>query len=104
MNAKSKLIVGIAASAAILGAAGFTIAADDDRPLEGRTYGRATTAALDHVGGGKVIETESGDGDAAYGVEIRRRDGSVVEVELDDGFDVIATEADDDAGEGEDDD
>ncbi len=98
MSSRTKLVVGALAAVALIGVtAGFTIAAsDDDKPLTGRAYDRATEAAVDHVGGGTVIETEAGDGGAAYGVEIRRDDGSVVEVELDENFDVIGTEEDDD--------
>jgi uncharacterized membrane protein YkoI len=73
-------------------------AGDDDRPLTGSDLKRATRAALEHTGGGTVIETEVGDDGAAYGVEIRLPDGSVVEVALDGRFEVIAEEADDDGG------
>ena len=38
-----------------------------------------------------MIESEAGDDGAAYGVEIRLDDGSVVEVALDANFHVIAT-------------
>jgi hypothetical protein len=44
-----------------------------------------------------VIETEVGDDGAAYGVEVRLDDGSVVEVNLDESFSVISEEQDDDA-------
>jgi len=79
--------------------AGIAIAAaggDDDKPLTGSTLNRATAAALEHTGGGTVTETEVGDGAAAYSVEIRLDDGSQVEVDLDESFDVIGREADDD--------
>jgi len=69
---------------------------DSDQPLTGTDRERAEAAALDSVGGGTVIETEIGDDGAAYGVEIRRDDGSQVEVNLDESFTVIGTEADDD--------
>lgn len=97
MDKRRKLVIGVAAAVLVIGVtAGFTIAAsDDDEPLTGKTYDRATEAALEHVGGGEVIETEAGDGGAAYGVEIRRDDGSVVEVELDENFEVLGTENDD---------
>jgi hypothetical protein len=98
----------VAAVVLALGAVGAGIAiaggaGDDDKPLTGSTLERATDAALEHTGGGTVIETEVGDDDAAYGVEVRRDDGSVVEVELDENFEVVGEEADDDeAGEEED--
>jgi uncharacterized membrane protein YkoI len=86
--------------------AGIAIAAgggDDDQPLTGSTRDRAVDAALRQTGGGTVLETEAGDDGAAYGVEIRLEDGRQVEVELDENFDVIGQEADDDtAGEKED--
>ena len=84
--------------------AGIAIAAGvggDEAPLTGSALDRATAAALAHTGGGTVVETEVGDDGAAYGVEIRRGDGSVVEVNLDAGFNVIGQAADDD-GSGDD--
>jgi hypothetical protein len=68
----------------------------DDQPLTGSTLDKARAAALEHTGGGTVIETEGGDDGAAYGVEIRLGDGSQVEVNLDENFHVIGQEADDD--------
>ena len=106
MTGRKKLIAGaIAAVVVIATGTGVVLASagDDDQPLTGTELERATEAALDHVGGGEVIETEVGDDGAAYGVEVRKDDGSVVEVNLDSDFDVIGTEADDDsAGEEED--
>jgi hypothetical protein len=49
-----------------------------------------------------VLETEVGDDGAAYGVEIRLDDGSVVEVALDANFEVIGDAADDDDASGSD--
>ncbi len=48
------------------------------------------------MGGGTVVETEAGDDGAAYGVEIRLADGSMVEVQLDESFAVTGSEGDDD--------
>jgi hypothetical protein len=80
--------------------AGIAVAAGagggDEAPLTGSALDQATTAALEHTGGGTVIETEAGDDGAAYGVEIRLDDGSVVEVSLDENFQVIGDETDDD--------
>jgi uncharacterized membrane protein YkoI len=73
-------------------ATGIAIAAaggDDDKPLTGSTLRQATAAALAHTGGGTVTETEVGDDGAAYSVEIRLDDGSEVEVNLDENYDVI---------------
>jgi uncharacterized membrane protein YkoI len=79
--------------------AGIAIAAgggDDDQPLTGSTRDRVVDAALAHTGGGTVQETEAGDDGAAYGVEIRLDDGRQVEVNLDEDFNVIGQEDDDD--------
>ncbi len=101
-------IAGATAAAAVIAAGtGIGIAAtsgDDDTPLTGNALDQATAAALDHVGGGTVTETEVGDDGAAYGVEIRLDDGRQVEVNLDENFQVIGDEPDDDGPGGEDDD
>lgn len=96
---KRSWVVGGALAVALLGggtAVAVATAGDDDRPLSGSDLKRATAAALEHTGGGAVMETEVGDGGAAYGVEIRLDDGSVVEVSLDRNFRVIGEEVDDD--------
>jgi hypothetical protein len=114
MSKRMKLLV-IAVSAgallAIGGGVGIAARGDDDRPLKGTNYDRATSAALDYVGGGTVTGTEVGDaregkseaGDdaEAYEVDVRRDDGRQVEVELDSSFTVTGSEADD-VGEGSD--
>lgn len=91
------IVAVIALSGAVgAGAAAAAGAFGDDQPLEGQTLERATAAALEHVGGGTVVETELGDGGAAYEVEIRKDNGTQVEVELDENFDVIGSAKDDD--------
>lgn len=75
----------------------------DEQPLSGPAREQATAAALAHTGGGTVTETETGDDGAAYGVEVRLPDGSHVEVSLDERFQVIGQEADDDGAGDEDD-
>jgi len=70
--------------------------ADSDQPLTGTDLEQAKAAALEYTGGGTVTEAEAGDDGAAFGVEIRKDDGSQVEVRLDDTFTVIGTEGDDD--------
>jgi hypothetical protein len=96
---RTRWIVGGALVAALIGggtAVAVGTVGDDDQPLTGTTLERATAAALDHTGGGTVIETEVGDDGAAYGIEIRLDDGSVVEVSLDENFRVVGGEKDDD--------
>lgn len=96
---RTRWIVGGALVAALIGggtAVAVGTVGDDDQPLTGSALERATAAALAHTGGGTVIESEVGDDGAAYGIEIRVDDGSVVEVSLDENFQVIGEETDDD--------
>jgi hypothetical protein len=101
---RTRWLIGGAVAAALVGG-GTAVAvgtAGDDQPLTGSDLERATAAALAHTGGGAVIETEVGDDGAAYGVEIRLDDGSVVEVSLDESFQVVGEETDDDGPSDED--
>jgi hypothetical protein len=84
-------VVGVSAGIAAPGFDG-----DDDTPLSGSTLEQARDAALEHTGGGTVVDSEVGDDGAAYGIEIRKADGSQVEVNLDRDFNVIGQENDDD--------
>ena len=100
-------VVTTAATALVVAGAAATVSVatgSDDRSLEGADLERATAAALTHTGGGEVVESEVGDGGAAYEVEVRLDDGRVVGVQLDERFDVTGSEADDDSGEGPSDD
>ena len=98
MSKRRKVIAGVMA-VLVVGAIGTGVAVatgGDEEALTGRAYDRATAVALDHVGEGTVTETETGEGSAAYEVEIRRPDGTQVEVQLDRNFKVVGTENDDD--------
>ena len=107
MDKRTKLGIGGAAAVVAIGAGSFLgIAAatgGDDQPLQGDAKDRAVAAALASTGGGTVTETETGDDGAAYDVEVRKADGSQVEVQLDADFHVMGSAADDDSG-GKDDD
>jgi hypothetical protein len=95
------LVLGaVAVLALTVGVATPAVDNDDDTPLSGTTLERASQAALDHTGGGTVVDSETGDDGAAYGVEVRLADGSQVEVSLDADFKVVGREADDDSGDG----
>lgn len=100
MTRRVKRTIGVAAAAAVVGVGAFIgVAAatggGDDQPLTGTTRDRAVAAALAHTGGGAVLEAAAGDDGAAYEVEVRRPDGSVVEVHLDRALKVSGTERDD---------
>jgi uncharacterized membrane protein YkoI len=87
--------------AALAGAAG----GDDDgsdRAISGQALDRAGAAALAETGGGEVTETEVGDEEGAYEVEVTRDDGSQVDVHLDSDFNVLSQVGDNDSGGEED--
>jgi hypothetical protein len=97
VNRRNRWITGAAIAVALVaGGTAFAVASsDDDRPLKGSVLEQASAAALERTGGGTVVEAETGDDGAAYGVEVRLDDGSVVEVRLDASFHVIGQDADD---------
>ena len=77
---------------------------DDDateKPIEGSALEQASDAALAHTGEGSVTETEVGDEESYYEVEVTLDDGSQVDVQLDRDFAVVGDEADseDEAGD-----
>jgi len=104
------VLIGIAV-VAVLAIGGAAIAGagdggDDggevDRAISGSALDKASAAALEHTGGGRVTDTEVGDEDSHYEVEVTLDDGSQVDVQLDEQFNVVGDEADDD-GAGDDD-
>ena len=100
MERRTRWIAGGALALTVVGSgAGVAIAngvGDTDEPLTGSVLERASAAALEHTGGGRVIDSEAGDDGAAYGVEVRLPDGRVVEVTLDERFNVLGQQADED--------
>jgi uncharacterized membrane protein YkoI len=84
---------------AIAGAAGGDDDDGGEPAIRGTAQHRASAAAIDHTGGGRVTETETGDEERWYEVEITRDDGSQVDVQLDRDFQVVGSEGDDDRGE-----
>jgi hypothetical protein len=96
MKRRTTIIVSSAiAAAAIAGATGFSALGDDnERPITGDELERASAAALAHTGGGHVSDTEVGDEDSWYEVEVTLPDGSQTDVQLDAEFNVVSSEAD----------
>ena len=103
MNPKlnRKRIAMIIAGAAVVtagtvGAAGALAGDDDaqDRPIPASELGQAEKAALEETGGGKVTETEVDDEESTYEVEVTLEDGTQVDVQLDEDFQVVGTEGD----------
>ncbi len=91
------LIVPGAILAIAAGGAGIAAATgeDDEETVSGAAAQRATEAALEITNGGtaNAVERDSEDG-ATWEVEIRRTDGSTVDVRLDDRFNLVVAEPD----------
>lgn len=98
MKKRVRLVTGAVAAVAVVGiGAGVAVAGDrGDKPLRGSDRVKATAAALDHTGEGRVTDTETGDDGAAFGVEILLDNGSQVEVQIDQNFNVTGSEPDED--------
>ena len=92
---RKRIVIPTLAAVAVLGAGGvaWSSAASDD--LQGDERDRATSAALEAVGEGEVTDTESGDEEGAYEVEVTRPDGTQVDVHLDEDFTVLSRDEDD---------
>jgi uncharacterized membrane protein YkoI len=108
---KTTLITLAAAAAIVAGGTGAGIAAanggdDNETPITGDALDKASAAALEETGEGRVTETEVGDEESYYEVEVTLDDGSQVDVQLDRGFNVVGSSADheDQDGSGNDDD
>jgi uncharacterized membrane protein YkoI len=88
------LLTGVAAVVLAGGGVTYVAATDggDDR-LSSTDLDAATAAALSAAGGGTITDSER-DGDR-YEIEVRRDDGSGIDIELGRDFAVIATEPDD---------
>lgn len=106
MTINRKSVV-IAAVAGALAAGGVGVATaigggESDQQVTGPDADKARSAALDAVGGGTVteIERQDGDGAGAFEVEVRREDGSQVEVYVDGNYQAVGSAADDASGSG----
>jgi uncharacterized membrane protein YkoI len=94
----------LAAAAAIgTGVAMASGGDDNEAPITGADLDRASAAALEHTGGGRVTETEVGDEESYYEVEVTLDDGSQVDVQLDEAFQVVSSSADEEEQGSEDD-
>jgi hypothetical protein len=97
------LVAGIAAGTGIAVAGGEDEGEGPDVPITGDALARAEAAALAETGGGEVTETEVGDEESYYEVEVTLEDGSQVDVQLDEDFAVVGSETDGpEAGDDED--
>jgi len=105
MQRRTKWIASGALAVGLIGAGtGIAVAAanrdDSEAPISGSALDEASAAALAETGSGRVTETEVGDEESYYEVEVTLDDGSQVDVQLDEEFQVVGSESD---GRGEDD-
>ncbi|GAB7039326.1 MULTISPECIES: PepSY domain-containing protein [Catenuloplanes] len=88
-----RVIVSTVAVVAALGIGGGVWATAAGADVGSGERDRAGTAAVQAVGGGTVVDVEAGDDDGeAYEVEIRKDDGTEVDVTLDENFAVVTQE------------
>lgn len=100
------IVAGAAVAVAALGGAtaahGASIADGDNEtetPITGPGLNRASEAALAYTRGGEVTDTEVGDEESYYEVEVRLPDGRQVDVQLDEQFQVVGTDSDGPSGD-----
>ena len=105
ITVRTLVITAAVAMLLALGGAGIAYAngGDSEKQLTGPEAEKAKSAAIAAVGGGTVTEVERDDGDDGYGtsggvyeVEVKREDGSQLEVHLDGDYNVVGQEADED--------
>ena len=91
-----RVILPTIAAVAALGIGGVVWASTATADLDGGERNRVSTAATEAVGGGKVVDAESSDDPGeAYEVEVRKADGTEVDVTLDEDLNVLRQDTDD---------
>jgi uncharacterized membrane protein YkoI len=102
MKKRTKVVI-VGASALALAAGGAGIAGatgggdDSEAALTGKALDTASAAALQATGGGTVTDTEVGDEESYYEVEVTQADGSQADVQLDRDFNVVGQSADEES-------
>jgi hypothetical protein len=98
MRKTTKVAAVLAGAVAIAGVAGGVAVAtgdDGDATVTGPGADAATEAALEATHGGTANSVErDDDNDATWEVEVTRDDGTTVDVELDENYDVVVIEGD----------
>jgi hypothetical protein len=108
MKRRTKIAAGLVAIAALaLGGAAIANATQSGGKLTQGEAAKASAAALRATGGGKVQAYErDNENGATFEVEVRKTDGSVVDVRLDASYNVVVVDGDqesnDDGGGNED--
>jgi hypothetical protein len=100
MRKRTKIvIVGASALALAAGGAGIATATGGDsaQPIAGKALDEASAAALKATDGGTVTDTEVGDEESYYEVEVTQGDGSQQDVQLDRNFNLVGQSADEES-------
>ena len=84
----------LAAGGAGVATATGAVGDNSSHAITGKALERASDAALKATGGGQVTETEVGDEESYYQVEVTLDDGSHVDVQLDEHFNVVGSSVD----------
>jgi len=73
----------------------FEDISDNDIQITGTQLERASAVALAHIGEGTVTDTEIGDKEGYYEIEVTLNNESKVDVHIDENFKVLSTELED---------
>jgi hypothetical protein len=73
-----------------------TGSSDDETPITSSALEQASAAALNYTGGGTVTDSEVGDEEGYYEIEVTMADGTEIDVHLDKDFSVIGSETETD--------
>ena len=102
MNRSTRWALAGAAAVALVAGGGVAIAGGEDEAegpdvaITGPALEKASKAALKHLGEGRVTDTEVGDEEGYYEVEVTLDNGNEVDVHLDEDFNVLSDEVDGD--------
>lgn len=100
LRSKRAIIAATAAVVVALGAGGAVWATAANADVQGADRDRVGNAATQAVGGGTVLDVEtSDDAGEAYEVEVRKADGTEVDVALDKDLKVLSQDADTEDGD-----
>ena len=93
---RKRIVVPAIAAIAVLAVGGTIWSASADNDVKGDERNRVATAATGAVGGGEAVDVETSDDlGEAYEVEVRRADGSEIDVTLDENLKVVGKDVDD---------
>lgn len=95
INIQTGLVAAAVAVLLLIGAGvAYATGGDSSGQPSGDNIEKAKSVALDHTNGGSVTETEVGDEEGYYEIEVTSDDGSQADVHLDREFNILSTSAD----------